>query len=222
VTTVAAEVGPMVTGGDIEDGILGLLQEWLGPYICEAERQHGLTAGDTPWPRGWAITGRDLQKLNSDQLPCVVLLAGGIAAPPRKEAGLGAYSATWGVELAVVFEAAWGRDSRRRAQLYARAMQLVVQQLPLVVQGQPTEVDWRGELYDEMDFASSRSYSAAVCSFNVTCREVAWANGGPPPDAQPPTDATLPFTPWVEVVETDTTVENVGAVPTNQTPQGVT
>jgi|SRR5215831_6255374 len=200
-------VGPMVTGADIEDAVLDQLREWLPRYLCAAEQQHGITKGSTPAPRGWAVTGRDLQKLLSDQLPCVVLLAAGIAQEPHRE-GTGAYAATWGIDIGIVFNAAWGRESRRRAQLYARAAQLTLVQRPLVALEQPCEVDWRGEIYDELDFADSRSYSASVCSFNVLCREVANSNGGPPPDAVPPGDPTVPFVPWVEVAKTEVTVES--------------
>jgi len=206
-TTIPGDVvGPMVSGGDIEQAVLDQLKAWLPRYICAAEEQHGITKGSTPAPRGWAVTGRDLQKLLSDQLPCVVLLAAGIGTAPHRE-GTGAYSATWGIDIGVVFNAAWGREARRRAQLYARAVQLCLVQRPLVALSQPCEVDWRGEVYDELDFADSRSYSASVCSFNVLCREVANSNGGPPPDAAPPADPTVPFVPWTEVAKTTVTVE---------------
>lgn len=213
VATQQAVVGPTVTGADIEHAIISTLQAWLPAYICEIERQHGETPGSTPTPRGWAITGRDLQKLTSDQLPCVVLQAGGITNAPRREGGTGVYSAVWGVDLAVVFAAAWGRSSRERAQWYARALQLTVEQRPMSValtdqDVAPLLVDWRGELYDEIDFADTRSYSAAVCALNVECREVCWATGGPPPPAEPPSDPTVPFAPWTEITSVDIDVEN--------------
>lgn len=209
--TDRAEVGPMVCGFDIEDAVIDTLKAWLGPYLCEAERRHAWDVGSTPWPKGWAITGRDLQKLNSDQLPCVVIMAGGILTAPRKEGPPGVMSATWALDVGVVFSAAWGRNSRRHAQLYARAIQLCLEQRPL---GIPAEVDWRGEVYDEIDFSASRTYSAAVCSLNVEVRDVAWAAGGPPPLADPPTDPTVPYEPWVTVTEVDITVENVDDVTT--------
>jgi hypothetical protein len=207
-TSTYAEVGPFVTGGDVERAVIDLLQEWLPAYICEGERAHGWDVGSTPTPRGWAITGRDLQKLNSDQLPCVVIMAGGITNAPKKEGGVGVWTATWGVDIGAVFNAAWGRSSREHAQLYARAICLCIEQRPFTIAGQPCQVDWRGELYDEMDFASERSYSASVCSFNVQVREAGWAVGGPPPDASPPGDPTVPFEPWVEVVEVDIATTN--------------
>jgi hypothetical protein len=209
ITAQRAEVGPMVTGGDVEAAVMVTLRDWLPAYLAEAERQHGLPAGDTPPPRGWAITGRDLQKLNTDQLPCIVVMAGGIVQPPVKEGPPGAYTAIWGVDIGTVFSAAWGRASRRSCQLYARAVHLCLEQRSLALPG--CAVDWRGEVYDELDFESSRSYSASVVSFNVEVREVAWAAGGPPPDAPAPGDPTVPFDPWVTVADTDVTVENTPA-----------
>lgn len=200
-------VGPAVTGGDIEDAVLGCLQEWLPAYLCEVEDQHGMTRGSTPWPRGWSLTARLLDKLTSDQFPCVVLMTAGVSNPPTKDSGRGAYTATWAMEVGVVFEAAWGRSARRLAQLYASAFQLTLVQRPMTALNQPLYVDWRGESYED-DFDASRTLSVAACSLNVSCREARWANGGPPPQATPPSDPIVPFTPWVQVTETDTTVTN--------------
>lgn len=205
-------IGPTVTGADVEDAMLACLQQSLPGYVCEIERQHGMEVGAIPTVRGWAITGRALNKLLSDQLPCVVLLAGGINNAPRKEGGVGVYTATFEVEVGVIFNAAWGRESRRCAQIYARAIQLTLEQRPMRALDRPLIVDWRGETYDELDFEASRSYSAAVGSFNVQVREVCWANGGPPPDADAPADPTLPWDDWVQIVQTSTTV-----IPTNPT-----
>ena len=197
----------MVAGFDVEDAVVTTLQTWLPAYVCEAERDHGWPVGSTPPIRGWAITGRDLQKLNSDQLPCIVVMAGGIVTPPIKRGPPGLLIATWGVEIGVVFSAAWGRASRRHAQLYAVATRTLMLQRPL--DGLAAEVDTRGEMYDEMDFSDSRTYSAAVCSFNVTIEGVGWSDGGPPVPATAPGDPTVPFDPWVTVVEVDVAVQNV-------------
>jgi hypothetical protein len=209
------EVGPMVTGADIEDAVQGQLKTWLPRYIVAGELQHGLTVGSTPAPKGWAISGRVMDKLLSDQLPCVIVQAGGVAPAGTHREGTGALTGTWTLAVAVMFDAAWGRESRRRAQLYARAAQLALQQLPLHALGAPCKVDWRGESYDEVDFATTRTYSASVVNFTVWCREIASTDGGPPPEALPPGSTgpgdpgtpTVPFVPWVEVSSTEVTVE---------------
>jgi hypothetical protein len=202
-----AEVGPFVTGGDVEEAVIETLKDWLPSYLADGERKHGWEVGSTPEPRGWALTGRDLQKFPSDQLPAIVVMAGGIILTPRKEGmGNGVLTATWGVDVGAIFNAAWGRSSRAHAQLYVRAIQLVLSQRPLG--DLAATADWRGEVYDEIDFPSSRTYSAAVASFNIEVRDVAWANGGPPPLVEPPEDPTQPLDPWTPVVETDTEVVN--------------
>ena len=204
---VGDEVGPMVTGGDIEDAVLAQLKEWLPRYLVAGEEQHGKAAGSIPVPKGWAITGRVLDKLLSDQLPCVIVLAAGVGPSGTRREGTGVLAGDWTVGVGVMFNAAIGRESRRHAQLYARAVQLALQQMPLHALGQPCKVDWRGESYDELDFAQSRTYSASVVNFNVYCREVATTDGGPPPAAVPPSDPTVPFVPWVEVSKTEVAVE---------------
>lgn len=197
----------MVTGGDIEAAVMVTLHDWLPAYLAEAERLHGLPPGDIPVPRGWQITGRDIQKLNTDQLPCIVLLCGGVVEPPVKEGPPGRYTAIWNVAVATMLSAAWGGAVRRHAWLYNAAIRDCVLQRPL--QGLAwAAVNWLGEDPDLLDFESSRTHSAPSVRFNVEVRDVAWADGGPPPDAPAPGDPTVPFDPWVTVSETDVTVEN--------------
>lgn len=205
---VGDPVGPTVTGGDIEDAALELLKDWLPRYLAAVEDQHGEERGKTPTPRGWGVTGQDWQKLIPDQLPCIILLAGGLRNPPEKEGGQGVLRATWGLGLIAFLSTAWGRESRRRCQWYARAIHLTLEQRPFSALGQPCAVRLRDEKYDQVDFPDSRTYAAALCAFDVHCREVAWANGGPPPGVQPPADPTEPFSPWVQVTDTEVDVIN--------------
>ena len=202
-----AEIGPSITGADVEAAIGNTLRHWLLSYLREIEAKHGLTRGTTPGPRGWSVTGRDLAKLNSDQLPCVVVMTGGILEAPRKEGTPGCVTCRWSVNVGAVFAAAWGGSSRAHAQLYARAISLVLIQRPL--EGVDGVVDFRGETYDEMDFDSSRSYSSSICNFSVDIREVVWADGGPPPFVTPPVDPMQPLDPWAPVTGTEVEVEHV-------------
>ena len=165
-----------------------------------------MTRGDIATPRGWAVTGRDLQKLNTDQLPCVVLMSGGVMTPPRVTGSPGMLTMRWALDLGVVFSAAWGTSSRAQMQAYVCALALVMLQRPL---GElQCTVDYRGEVYDEIDFADTRSYSAGVCSFDIEVEDARWRDGGPPPYVTPPVDPTAPLDPWVSVTGTQATVEN--------------
>lgn len=200
-----AAVGPTIGGADVEVAIRSTLQTWLPSYLAEYERQHELVAGSTPAPRGWVRTGRDLAKFGADQLPCVLILSAGIIEPPYQESADGCLTGIFGVEVGVMFAAAWGGASRGHAQAYAVAISLVMTQRPL--EDLEATVDYRGESYDELDFDVSRTYSASICRFNVTVRGIRWTRGGPPPYAGPPTDPTAPLEPWTTVVDTDVTVE---------------
>ena len=100
---------------------MALLKEWLPGYLCECERKVGAEVGSTPWPKGWAITGRDLEKYVSDQLPCVVVMAGGVTTRPRVSGSNGSMTGVWDVDIGIILNAAWGYMARWQAQLYERA-----------------------------------------------------------------------------------------------------
>lgn len=204
-----AEIGPIITGGHVERALVDLLKEWLPSYLCECERKVGAEVGSTPWPRGWAITGRDLEKYVSDQLPCVIVMAGGVTTRPRVSGTNGSMTGVWDVDMGIILNAAWGYLSRWYAQLYERAISLVVVQRPLVLDDTHIGVvDFAGEGYDELSFPDTRTYSASAGKFTVEVEDFMWRDGGPPPDAQPPSDPTVPFVPWTEVRDVDIEVTN--------------
>lgn len=204
-----AEIGPIVTGGVIETGLLDLLKDWLPAYLCACEQALGVEPGSTPYPRGWAITGRDLEKYVSDQLPCVVVMSSGINPPVRRGGSPGCMTAVWSMDAGVIFNAAWGYRSRWLAQLYVRAIALTLLQRPLVLgDGHTGVVDFTGEAYDELTFPDTRTYSASVAVFTIEVEDMMWRDGGPPPAAVPPSDPTIPFEPWTQVREVDIEVTN--------------
>lgn len=205
----------MVSGYMVEMAVENTLRDWFTAYLCEAERQHGLEAGLIAWPRGWAHSGNDLEKMAADQLPCFVIMAGGIVNPPQTTAmpanigrgfsiPVGNMTAVYGVEVASVHNAAWDRASRRNAQIYAVAVARCLLQRPF--EGLDATVRQRGEAYDELDFERTRTYSASTVSVDVTVENTGQTNGGPPPAATPPADPTLPFGPWPLVATTEVDV----------------
>ena len=165
VTTISAEVGPMITGNDIEQALIAVLKAWLPSYLAEAERQHGWPVGKTPAPRGYVQTGVALEKWPQDQLPCIVIMAGGINTKPRVEGSPGTLTAIWNVQVGAIFSSAWGDSSRAHSQLYAAAIRTCLIQRPL--ESVRAEVDYQGEIYDLLDFDEGRTYSASVVSFAV-------------------------------------------------------
>jgi hypothetical protein len=203
-----AVIGPLITGADIERLLTDTLKEWMDPYLSEMAQRRG---EDTPpSPRGWAITGRDLQKYTSDQLPCIVVMAGGVTVRPRRGGSPGSTLATWQVDIGAIVNAAWGYRARALAQFYVRAISLILCQRPLPVDDtHSAAADFTGESYDELDFGDTRTYSASVGVFTVTVEDMMWQGGGPPPPASPPEDVTVPWEPWTTVREVDITVTNV-------------
>lgn len=205
----------MVSGYTVEMAVEQTLRDWFTAYLCEAERQHGLTAGLIAWPKGWAHSGSDLEKMAQDQLPCFVIMSGGIAAAPvttgmpvtlGKPVTGGNMSAVWGIEVASIHNAAYDRSARRNAQLYAVAVSRCLWQRPL--EGLAATTRERGQSYDELDFERTRTYAASTVSFDITVEDVGWTAGGPPPVATPPPDPTLPFEPWPTVITTRVDVTN--------------
>lgn len=209
--TTSAEIGPFLTGGDVERAVTDTLKAWLPSYIAQGERDHDLVAGDIPAPRGWAITGRDLDKFTSDQLPCVIVMAGGIVLRPLPQGYPGKTTAIWVMDVGAFFNAAWGGKSRQHCQLYVRAISLCLLQRPLI--GLPSVVDFTGESYDEVDFAATRTYSVCVGQFTIEVEGMLWRDGGPPPYVEPPADPTAPLDGWVPVSETDIAVTNREVTP---------
>jgi hypothetical protein len=205
--TVQAEVGPYITGGDVEHAVLDTLRLWLPSYLADGERKHDLEPGAVPEPRGWTVTGRSLEKFTSDQLPCVIVMAGGILSRPLAAGMPGALTGIWSLDVGVIFNAAWGQDSRTYAQLYIRAVSLIMLQRPL--ENLLSAVNFNGEQYDELDFSQTRTYSAALAAFTIEVDGILNKDGGPPPFVGPPDVPTSPFYPWGEVKETDIKVTNV-------------
>jgi hypothetical protein len=209
--TEQSVIGPIITGADVEHAILDTLHKWVPSYLRECEHARYMKVGDLPEPKGWLITGRQLEKFTSDQLPCIIVMAGGIVVKPLASGYPGMMTCVWHVDVGTIWNAAWGKMSREHAQLMVRCIALTLIQRPLEG-GLAGVVDMTGERYDEIDFGDTRTYSAAVAQFTVEVEDVMWRAGGPPPWVEPGDPGA--FGPWTEVTETGVTVE---AVPLTQT-----
>jgi hypothetical protein len=206
VVVTQGDIGPVTIGADIEHALIDTLKAWLPSYLRECERKRDMPVGAIPTPRGWLITGRDLAKYTSDQLPCVIVMSTGIVVKPLAQGYPGSMMCVWHVDVGTIWNAAWGDLSREHAQLYVRAMALTLLQRPL--EDLAGVVDFMGERYDEIDFADTRTYSAAVGQFTVEVEDVLWRAGGPPPYVTPG-DPDIPWGPWTPVQETGVTIDKV-------------
>lgn len=197
--------GRIVTGYDVEQAVLAVLQRWSGTYLAELERQHGLTACDLARVRGWVLSP-SFDKWPEDQVPGVLVVSTGLVPPPIRHAD-GAYTARWSVELGVICSARTQQLSREHAMLYLAAHKAIIAQRPSL-EGFANGVMWMNEQYTALGFDDSRSLYAATASFAIEVRDVLTSLAGPVTPDDPPVDECAPFAPWPTVETTDVDVEN--------------
>jgi hypothetical protein len=167
--------GPLIAATDIEDAIQAVLQEWIGGYLFELERQHGLEVGALPEPRSW-ITSAQIEKFPEDQTPCVVITSPGTLDEPAAD-GRGLYRARWRIDIATQAVAGGNRIALRLARLYTAAMRAVAVQHQDA--GLARRVDWLGESYDVLDSADDRTVCIGVCRLRVEAYDVTNRNTAP-------------------------------------------
>jgi hypothetical protein len=201
--------GPIVTGGDVEDWCFEVLQKWSCTYLAEIERQHGLTAGTLPLPRGW-VPAPTFDKWPEDQLPGIVVVSTGMSEAPLKT-GEGSYRARWAVRLGVICAAATQALSRRLAQLYLGAHASILIQRPSL-EGRAAGLVWLGEDYTELDYDDTRSLSAGSALFTVEVDGVRFADAGPVTPSDPQAVCEEPWPPWTTATLVQVQVEDDGVL----------
>lgn len=197
--------GAIVDGGDVERWTLALLKRWLSTYLAETERQHGIVAGKTPRPRGWAI-GPSFDKWPEDQVPGILVVSPGTSAAPIKDGG-GYYRARWLLDVGALCSTRSQAETRAQAQLYGGAItDLLIQRPSLDDHAHGTL--WLGLSYEDLGYDDTRSLSAVRTRFTVEVEQVALANAGPTLPDEPLDPDTLPWPPYVDVETVDVVVEN--------------
>lgn len=200
----------IVTGDDVEQWVMTLVHRWIGTYLSEVERQHGVEAGTLQRPRGWSI-GPTADKFPEDQVPCVILISRGWARNPRMD-GAGHYAAFFDMALGVVCSARTEKETRLMAMWYTAALAtLLAQRQSLDGNADGTEViiaDWTELPYDDQ-----RSLALAVVGFVVQVENSFSSRAGPLTPDDPLDPDTLPWPPWQDVQEYEITVDNVKEIP---------
>jgi hypothetical protein len=210
--------GAIVTGADVEGWCLETLKQWSPTYLAELERQHGRTAGELQPVRAW-VTVPSFDKWPEDQLPAVLLLSVGIAAPPLKR-GDGRYRARWQMGLACICSARTQELSHELAMLYLAAHRAILLQRPSLG-GHAAGINWLDENYDDLPLDDLRSLSAGQAIFTVEVEGVVSGDAGPLSPDQPLTPATDPWPDWPTAATVEVTVEGVEA-PAPLPPKGGT
>jgi len=196
--------GPIVSGWDVEQWALQLLHKWIGTYLAETERQHGVPAGTLARPRGWAI-GPTFDKWPEDQIPGVLCHSPGTVERPWRD-GSGLYTARWSLNVGVLCSARTQRLSHAHAQLYAAAVREVFLNRPSL-EGHAAGTDWLGDVYDDLDYDDTRSLYAARNMLVVEVAGVGQSKSAGPvtPDDPLTPDGLEPWPPWpiADLVEVD-------------------
>jgi hypothetical protein len=191
--------GPIVTGQDVRDAAEATIKLWLPAYLAEVGRQKAL---DSPLPlfRSYnpALTFSD--RAEYEQLPQCIIVAPGLAAPPRRDGR--AYEATWAVGVGIVAMADTWEHTLVLGELYAAVVRsIMVQHRSLG--GVATNTVWTDEKYDQIEGDNESELVGAIVNFDVTVENVVDSGAGPTsPPEQPGTSQQWPQVKTIEIVET--------------------
>jgi hypothetical protein len=202
--------GPIVSGGDVEDWTFAVLKRWSCTYLAEIERQHGLTPGCLPEPKGW-VPAQSFDKWPEDQLPGLIVVSTGTTEAPVKT-GEGSYRARWAIRLGVICSGATQAQSRRLAQLYLAAHSLILIQRPSL-EGHANGVVWLGEDYTQIAYDDTRSLSSGEALFSIEVDGVRVADAGPITPSDPQATCEEPWEPWSTIHLVEVQVEDMEGNP---------
>lgn len=200
-----SEVGPVVTGRDVELAALRTLKRWSSAYLTDAEIKLGRTPGSLPRIRAWT-TAPDFEKWPEDQLPAVLLLSPGLAEAPNMD-GRGAYRAQFSLGVAAIVSTAKMEQTAALAKLYCAVLRTCLIQKQSL-EGFAAGVTWLDENYDDLPSIDDRSLGAGQAIFAVQVDNVSQRWNGPATPGEPPPDyEPMPSDPTVDtvVIETDPT-----------------
>jgi len=181
--------GPIFVASQLEQAVVDIHEQWMETYIAELVLQIGWTGPDIPTPRSW-VRRNHAEHFTRDQLPQMVVVSPGLAAPPVKD-GRGVYRATWMIGVATIASAKDEQTTQDLAKFYAacsRALMIQHQSLG----GIASNMIWMDESYDDIpsEEETSNVIAAGVNYFRIEVEGVADWRGGPriPFNPPPPPD----------------------------------
>jgi hypothetical protein len=193
------DIGPIITGRNVELAAVAMLKRWSGTYLAEMERQTQRNPGSLPRVRAWT-TSPDFETWPEDQIPRVLIVSPGLLQPPAA-GGEGTYRATWSLGIGVIVSARTMDETTELAKLYCAALRACMLQHQSL-EGFAAGVEWLDENYDDLPSIDTRSLGAGQAIFAVQVDDVTRRWGGPVTPSEPPDPDTVPL-------PTDPTVEDV-------------
>jgi hypothetical protein len=197
-------IGKIVTGRDVELAALAMLKRWSSTYLAESEAATGRVRGSLPRIRAWT-TASEFEKWPEDQLPAVLLISPGLAAPPRADGG-GSYRASFALGVAVIVSTARMDETAALAKLYCATFRACLLQHQSL-EGFAAGVTWVDENYDDLPSIDDRSLGAGQAIFAVEVDGISTRWNGPPHPSDPltPDTAPLPDDPTATAVAVEVT-----------------
>ena len=167
-------IGPLKNAGQVERAVVARLRQRMSAYTADAVAQDG-TYDALPPLRG-IIRASELEEWPEDQKPVAVVVCPGTVDDPTKT-GLGAYSATYSVSVAVIVSTSGQTSSRDVAQIYGAAVR------GALLQGRSLNADmatnsWQGESLDDIGPDLQRTIFASLNLFYIDVDDVvSWKQG---------------------------------------------
>ena len=158
---------------------MNTLQTWFPTYLAEQERQENMRSGLLPPPQNY-INRNAFDTLEGEQLPKVVVISEGLAAPPGST-GQGVYHAIWRVGVGVATAAKTEELANRMVKAYGAAVRaLVLNKVPTTTDLNIISVSWVEETYPNINIPSPiMLFKAANVSFHIDVDDVVHRYGGP-------------------------------------------
>lgn len=176
-------IGPMFSAADLESAVETTLKTWMETYLHAMEQHRSVPAQSYEFPRAWVKDARE-RTYAEDQVPAIIIVAGGAQDPERHGGGGGRYTAWFTLSIGVVVSAFDKEITSQLCKDYIAVVRtLIVQNASL--DGVAQEVRWMEEHYEDGGTDGRREYAAGVCTFLVAVNDVLDAGAGmltPPSD----------------------------------------
>lgn len=183
------DIGPIITGGDIEQAMAATLKAWVPFYLARIDEALDLVAGTTQPPLVYGVSSA-MHRWAEQVPPALIVVSPGLVGTPEMHGDSGGYTATWQVNIGVTVGGATEDGSRALAHRHAAAVRYVLAQQGSL-DGLALATWWVGEQYDVVE--ARRSLMAAEVLAHVQVGRTVDTRGDLP--GIPPVDPLPPYPP---------------------------
>jgi hypothetical protein len=177
--------GRMLTASQLELAALAVIEEWIGDYCEEMEKQLGWTPGTLVIPTNYA--NRNSFDINSGEaVPKVIAISPGTQGPPVM-AGHNVYRAIWRLGIGVATAAKTEEIANDQIKAYAAVVcKILLDKQTLGGFPGISQIIWNGTTFDDLPIVSQiQQFKGAGVDFLVDVENVVTARHGPTTHHQP-------------------------------------